>query len=617
MGIHDEDIAKVRSAVDLVALIGEHTEIKRSGSNWMARCPMHGERTPSLSVSPEKGVYYCFGCQRSGDAITFVQEMDGLDFVGAVESLANRYGIQLRYTTKGEGSTRARKRTLLDAVAKAVDFYHQRLIDGPDAREARAYLRSRGYDGDTVRKFTIGWAPDQWDALARHLKLSAEDLKDAGLGFVNRAGRQQDFFRARVMFPITDERGDPVGFGGRILPGHEGSKYKNTTTDALVYDKSRVLYGLHAHREGIVREGEAIICEGYTDVIGFADAEIPRAVATCGTAMTEEHIKLLKRFSANRLVLAFDADEAGLAAAERIYEWEREYELDVRVADLPPGVDPGDLGRDDPKELRRAVEEAVSFLRFRLERVLAAGDLTTVEGRARAAEHALDVVGEHPDPLVRDQYVIEIADRCRVDAGRLREMAAAGPSPDRRPAPSPRAVANRPDDTYDGPEFDPGVDEEAPPRAEIDGGHFGAEDEALRLAIHRPDDASLLHPCLFGDPTHREAFLALRDDGLLGAGDRAGPRAAGLLRRLAVDPSDADTDDVLAGVARLAARRTLDDLRRVQRAIDSTEEERTHAVRSIGPLKLLVERLDERNTREEAVAQLVPWLIGYAEGRGA
>ena len=383
MGIHDEDIARTRAAVDLVAIIGEHTEIKRSGRNWMARCPIHGERTPSLSVSPEKGVYYCFGCGASGDAITFVQAMENLDFVGAVESLAGRYGIQLRYTSAGEGQRRGRKKGLQEAVGKAVDFYHERLLSGKDSAEARAYLRSRGYDGELVRRYKIGWAPDDWDQLARHVQLSADDLRDSGLGFVNKAGRQQDAFRGRVMFPIHDERGEPVGFGGRILPGHEGPKYKNTTTEAEVYDKSKVLYGLHTHRDGIVKAGEAIICEGYTDVIGYATAGILRAVATCGTALTEEHVRLLKRFSANRLVLSFDADAAGLAAAERVYAWEKEYELDIRVAALPPGVDPDDLARQDPEGLHRAVDEAVPFLKFRLDRVLDAGDMSTPEGKAR------------------------------------------------------------------------------------------------------------------------------------------------------------------------------------------------------------------------------------------
>jgi len=590
MGINDDDIARVRASADLVALIGEHTEIKRSGRSWMARCPLHGERTPSLSVSPEKGVYYCFGCQRSGDAITFVQEIDNLDFVGAVESLAGRYGIQLRYTSKDEGASRARKRTLLDSVAKAVDFYHDRLLTGADAGEARGYLRSRGYDGEIVRQYRIGWAPDDWDQLAKRLKLSGDDLRDSGLGFVNKADRQQDAFRGRVMFPISDERGDPVGFGGRILPGHEGSKYKNTTTEASVYDKSRVLYGLHTHREGIVKAGEAIICEGYTDVIGYASAGIFRAVATCGTALTEEHVKLLKRFSADRLILSFDADAAGLAAAERVYAWEREYELDIRVAALPAGVDPDDLAREDPAALERAVEGAVPFLRFRLGRVLDAGDLSTVEGRARTAEHALAVVAEHPDALVRDQYIIEIADRCHLDVARLRELMVG----------EQRTLARRPT-------------EQAETRSP---GRTTPEDEAIRLAIHRPDDVlDRLAPSLFGDPLRRGAFTALTEHpGVGAAADGAEPEAASLLRRLAVESSDAEIDDVLAGLARGTADWVLRDLQRSARNASADTDREGYAA-AISWLKTQTELLAERSTREAAIDQLLPWLIEHAEGR--
>lgn len=603
MGIHDEDIARVRSSADLVAVIGEHTEIKRSGRNFMARCPLHGERTPSLSVSPEKGVYYCFGCQRSGDAITFVQEIDGLDFVGAVESLASRYGIQLRYTSAGEGQRRGRKKSLQEAVGKAVDFYHERLLSGSDAAEARGYLRSRGYDGDLVRKYKIGWSPDDWDQLARHLRLSADDLRDSGLGFVNKAGRQQDAFRGRVMFPIHDERGDAVGFGGRILPGHEGPKYKNTTTEAEVYDKSRVLYGLHTHRDGIVKAGEAIICEGYTDVIGFATADIPRAVATCGTALTEEHVKLLKRFSANRLVLSFDADAAGLAAAERVYAWEKEYELDIRVAALPSGVDPDDLARNDPGGLQRAVDEAVPFLKFRLERVLDAGDMSTPEGKARAAEHALDVVREHPDALVRDQYVIEIADRTRIDLARLRELLAS-PS---RPRPAAPQYVSSSVDSYDDDEHE---DHRPPERIRLT-----PEDEAIRLMIHRPDEvAGRLAPVLFGDPIRREAFEALDSDGVMAAADRVGERAATLLRRLAVESSDAEADDVVAGVVRLSADRVVRDLQHRTRLAESPDDRQGFAT-AIAWVKTQTEGLAERNTREAAVTQLLPWLIQNAEGR--
>ena len=610
MGIHDEDIARVRSAADLVAIIGEHTDIKRSGRSFMARCPLHGERTPSLSISPEKGVYYCFGCGRSGDAITFLQEIDSLDFAGAVESLAGRYGIQLRYTSAGEGQRRGRKKALQEAVGKAVDYYHQRLLNGADAGEARGYLRSRGYDGELVRRYKIGWAPDDWDQLARHLRLSADDLRDAGLGFVNKAGRQQDAFRGRVMFPISDERGEWVGFGGRILPGHEGPKYKNTTTEAEVYDKSRVLYGLHTHRDGIVKAGEAIICEGYTDVIGYATADIPRAVATCGTALTEEHVKLLKRFSANRLVLSFDADAAGLAAAERVYAWEKKYELDIRVAALPAGVDPDDLARQDPAGLQRAVDEAVPFLKFRLDRVLDAGDMSTPEGKARAAEAALDVVREHPDPLVRDQYVIEIADHTRIEVARLRELLVA----DRR---SPRAARPQPQPHHEPePDWDDWVaDDDA--SIQVESTRLTPEDEAIRLQIHRPGEVGgRLSTALFADPIRREAFGAIEHEGVLAAADRVGDRAAHLLRRLAVDPSDAEADDVVAGLVRNTADRVVRDLQLDARRASSTEDRQGFAT-AIAWVKTQTEQLADRETREAAVDQLLPWLIQHAEGRGA
>ncbi|MYA73861.1 MAG: DNA primase [Acidimicrobiaceae bacterium] len=621
MGIHDDDIAKVRASADLVALIGEHTDIKRSGRNWMARCPLHGERTPSLSVNAEKGVYYCFGCQRSGDAITFVQEIEKLDFVGAVESLASRYGVQLRYTTQGEGTTRARKRVLLDAVAKAVDFYHQRLLDSPDAGAARGYLRSRGYDRSVVSKYKLGWAPDSWDELAKHLRLNAADLKDSGLGFVNKADRPQDAFRARIMFPIADERGDFTGFGGRILPGQEGPKYKNTIGEAVVYDKSKLLYGLHAHRQGIVKEGEAIICEGYTDVIGFANANILRAVATCGTALTEEHIKLLKRFSANRLVLAFDTDSAGLAAAERVYEWEQQFELDVRVADLPPGVDPDDVAREDPAELARAVREAIPYMRFRMGRALSAGDLSSPEGRARAAERAVDVVSEHPNELVRDPYLEEIAQVCRVDVARLRELAS-------KPRPKPQAQRRgahqgrphgRTQQEWADHEVPNAPDEEtqstSPEASLTDSLATAAEDEALRLVIDQPDQAARLHANLFGHSVRQEAFQALRDHGFEGAADHCGPQAADLLRRLAVEGFDADRDDVLAGVARLAGRRTLDGISRGLRSYEAAAEARIEVSRSFTWLKRELEKLDERETRRRAIDELLPWLVSHAEWR--
>ena len=588
MGIVADDIARVRAATDIVAIIAEHTEIKRSGRQWMARCPLHGERTPSLSVAPEKGVYYCFGCQRSGDVITFVQEIEGLDFAGAVEMLAGRAGIRVQYTSRDESAARSRRRLLLESVAKARDFYHQRLLDGKDAGPARNYLRSRGYDGDLVRRWKLGWAPAHGRALAEHLHLSDEDLRDSGLGRINDRGRQYDFFRGRILFPITDERGDPVGFGGRIMPGTDGPKYLNTSTDAKTYDKSRVLYGLHEHRKEIVKAGRAVVCEGYTDVIGCAEAGIELAVATCGTALTEEHVRLLKRFSADRLVLAFDADAAGAAAAGRVYAWERQFELEVLVADLPAGKDPGDLGRSEPEALHGAIENALPFLQFRVDRALAGADLSTIESRARSAERAVAVVNEHPDPMVRDPHVVEIADRCHVDPDHLRRFAAGGPSM----APTRSAGAGG-------------------ARASADD-RLTPEDEALQLAVHRPDEvAGRLHATLFGDPVHREAFEALEHaGGVVEACDLVSEPAAQLLHRLAVDAGNASVEDVLARVARLTAGRAMNDLRRMAASADDPAMRQQYSA-SVAWLKSQSERLDERNTRADALAGLLPWLVEH------
>ena len=316
MGIAEDDIARVRESTDIVRIISEHIALKRVGRRFTGLCPFHNEKSPSFSVNPELGLYHCFGCKESGDAIKFVREIQGLDFVSAVESLAAKCGVTLRYDNKAQGEQTSRRKKVQEIVAQAVDFYHQRLLSSPDAGKARSYLKHRGYDGDMVRHYKLGWAPDEWDALAKHLKASDRDLKDAGLGFMNRRNRQQDFFRNRVLFPIFDLQGNPIAFGGRKLPEDEGPKYRNTSDDCIVYDKSRTLYGLHLAKEDMVRSrenGEAIICEGYTDVHGFDLVGLPRAVATCGTALTEEHIKVLNRF-AHRLVLAFDADEAGQAA---------------------------------------------------------------------------------------------------------------------------------------------------------------------------------------------------------------------------------------------------------------------------------------------------------------
>src|SRR5436309_10214509 len=329
MGILAEDIARVRQATDFVELAGDHIALKKVGQRYIGLCPFHAEKTPSFSINASEGLYYCFGCQAKGDVITFVREVEHLEFAEAVERLASKAGVQVRYDQAAVSQDRQRRDRLVEVMKKAVDWYHERLLSSDDAATARSYLRSRGYDGDVVRQFQRGWAPDDWDALARTLKVSDDLLRDTGLGFVNRRNRQQDAFRGRVMFPIFDPRGDPVAFSGRALPGADGPKYKNSAESPL-YSKSKILYGLNWAKADVVQAGEVVVCEGSTDVIGFFVAGIPRAVAGWGTPLTVDQVRSLKNFG-RRLVLAYDADSAGQAAAERLSEWEQRYEVDIAI----------------------------------------------------------------------------------------------------------------------------------------------------------------------------------------------------------------------------------------------------------------------------------------------
>jgi DNA primase len=542
VGIVDEDIERTRSATDLVALISEKVALRRAGRRWVGLCPFHAEKTPSFSVNAELGRYYCFGCQASGDAISFLRETEHLDFPNAVEALAARAGVALRYEGGGRepGAGRRRPKALAEAMEQAVAWYHERLLSAPDAARARQYLRSRGYDGDVVRRFRLGWAPEGRDGFVRESGLPVDVLIEAGLAFRSQGGALADSFRGRVLFPIFDVAGRPVGFGGRVLPGGEGPKYKNTQTTPL-YDKSRVLYGLNWAKPAVVERGQVVVCEGYTDVIGLHLAGVTEAVATCGTALAEGHVKLLAGFS-RRILLAYDADSAGQGATARFYEWERRFEADIRVVELPPGADPADLARAEPARLRQAVAGARPYLGFRLERILASADLGSPEGRARAAEAAVAIVAEHPDPLVRDQYVMQVSDRCRVPAERLRELSRRRRPGDGRAGGHPVALGRA-----------------AVPPPEL---------EALRLAVHHPGVvAGRLHAELFASELASLAYQHLASaETLHGAIESAPPEVADLLSQLAVVEPDEDTDDVLRRLLDRAASRALAELTREARA---------------------------------------------------
>ncbi|MGA2804184.1 MAG: DNA primase [Acidimicrobiales bacterium] len=650
MAIPDEDVAAVRAATDILALIGEYTPLKRVGRRYVGLCPFHAEKTGSFSVNAEEGLYYCFGCQASGDPITFLRTIEGCDFVEAVERLAARSGIAVRHDIAGKDQPdREGRKALLAVMERAVAFYHEELLSKPDARRARQYLRSRGYEGETVRQFALGWAPEAGRALVDAVRAPTDLLVKAGLAHQGQNGLR-DAFRGRVIFPIFDPAGKAIGLGGRILPGAgegAGPKYRNSP-ETPIYSKRRTLYGLNWAKQAVVQTGEVIICEGYTDVIGFFTAGLGRAVATCGTALTEEHFRLLGRF-AKRVVLAFDADAAGQSAAARFYEWEKRHELEVSVAALPAGSDPADIAMREPQVLRQAVEQARTFLSFRVERALASSELKTAEGRAHAAEAALAMVAEHPNELVRDQYLVTVSDRTKLDPERLRPRLEAlvrafeasgrkaggdagkpsgsgrSPTSDEEPPwePDPEGAS---DSLFAGARTAGRPSSSRRPPGSAPSGERAGRD-ALVLAVREPQTmAGRLNEALFADPLQRAAFRALADSASLhGAIESSGDEVADLLRCLAVTEPDADPDQTVAALARSAAQVALGEIEADARQADAEGDTTRLAAAgaAITWLKSELELMQEPGTADrtspavsDAANRLVAWLLQrYLETR--
>jgi DNA primase len=414
--IRQEDVEAVHERTDIVKLVSGYLTLKKSGhDSFTGLCPFHAEKTPSFSVSPSKGMYYCFGCGKGGDAIRFLSEVEHLQFAEAVERLAKEAGVTLRY----EGDTPERRReagrrqSLHRANEEAADLYHRMLVEGREGEDARRYLAERGIDREAAATFGIGYAPGYPDFLLRRLarSLSTEVLVEAGLAIKDEAGNVRDRFRGRITFPVHDLAGRAVGIGARVLPGarEEGPKYLNSP-ETPVYRKGEVLYNLHRAKGAIARGGEIHVVEGYTDVIALAQAGIETAVATCGTALGEGHFRLASRF-AQRMVLAFDSDEAGARAAERAFQFLEAFPIQPVVLILPQGQDPADFvrarGGDALRELARG---AVPLVEYMLRRTVGRQDLGTVEGQTGAVAAGLPMLEQLGDPVRQTEYAHLLAE---------------------------------------------------------------------------------------------------------------------------------------------------------------------------------------------------------------
>ncbi len=481
------DIDRVREATDLVELISEVTKVKKSGRSYMAVCPFHEEKTPSMSVDRGRGLYHCFGCGKGGDIFEFVQETQGVNFPEALDILARKAGIQL-VVDPDAAQKRGRQQAAVEAIRRSIDIYHSRLKKAPEAGHARAYLRNRGYDVDIIDEWKIGFAGTDWDTLTKNLKTGGTGDRAMTDGGLARRGRHglHDVFRGRLMFPIHDVRGDPVGFGGRLIQevdrgqtNNPDAKYVNSA-DSMVYHKSRVLFGLDRARQAMATQGQAVIVEGYTDVIAMHEAGVETAVATCGTALGDGHFDLLRRFT-EKVVLAFDSDEAGAKAALRSDELESPFrlDLDLRVAVMPDGLDPADLvqeGRGD--ELSNAVAEARPLLEQRIEHEISKYDLAGPEGRARALHAAAVHVRRVKDEIARREYARFVARLIGVDL-ETAESAVQGRSSG---SGASQSRVDRPLDRV--------------------------ESELLRVALTNPTDLGEVLPSDFNDDRLRSAFEA-------------------------------------------------------------------------------------------------------------
>lgn len=395
------DKEEIRQRTDLVELIGRTVQLRKAGRNFTGLCPFHQEKTPSFHVDPAAQTFKCFGCGVGGDCFTFVERYENLSFVEAAEFLAKRAGLE--FTRRGREAATERRNPLYELNAMACGYYQKQLEAHPHALQ---YLRSRGLNDETIRQFQLGFAPNRFDALTGFLIVRRADLKtaeQAGLIRSGSGGDHFDLFRNRVLFPIFDEMDRIVGFGGRAM-GDDTPKYLNTG-DTPIFTKSRLLYGISRARREIGAQGRTLLMEGYLDVIAAHQAGFTNAVATLGTALTEEHAKKLARL-APEAVLVYDGDAAGIKATLRAGELLEQAEIRVRVAALPPGEDPDSLLRSGRHDLfAKCLRESVGRIEYLLDRVTADTDQTTADGRALLLRKIVAVLATVPSASERDIYM--------------------------------------------------------------------------------------------------------------------------------------------------------------------------------------------------------------------
>lgn len=441
MSIPQSFLQELLARADVVEIVGRFVPLKKAGANFIGLCPFHGEKSPSFSVSPAKQFYHCFGCGKNGDAISFLMEHTGMEFVEAVKDLAGQYGMQVPQEDSSPqereraAGLREKQSTLTGVLEKAGDAYRKHLKTSP---QAIAYLKGRGLSGEIARTFGLGYAPEGWRSLASVFPDYDEPLlAESGLVIVNEEDdKRYDRFRDRIMFPIRNVKGECIGFGGRVLgsrdassPGGAGPKYLNSP-ETPVFSKGRELYGLFEARQAVREHGYVLVTEGYMDVVALAQWGFPNAVATLGTACTTEHVQKLFRFT-DRVIFSFDGDAAGRRAARKALEGALPFATDVRTLKflfLPSEHDPDSYIREFGREaFARHVSEATPLSRFLLEVAQEGCELGSAEGRARAAANARTLWSQLPDGALKRQLLGELAEVVQLERKELAALWGAAP----------------------------------------------------------------------------------------------------------------------------------------------------------------------------------------------
>ncbi|AJE40564.1 DNA primase [Streptomyces nodosus] len=493
--INDEDVKAVRDAVPIDSVVAEYLQLRNAGGgNLKGLCPFHDEKSPSFQVSPSKGLFHCFGCQEGGDTLTFVMKVDHLSFSEAVERLAARAGITLRYEEGGYNPThqRGERIRLVEAHQLAAQWYAEQLDSSPEAETGRKFLAERGFDQAAALHFNVGYSPQGWDHLTRHLRGKGFSDKELLLSGLSQEGRRGpiDRFRGRLMWPIRDIGGDVVGFGARKLyEADNGPKYLNTPETAI-YRKSQVLYGIDLAKKDIAKSSRAVVVEGYTDVMACHLAGVPTAIATCGTAFGGEHIKILRRLlmdnGSARVIFTFDGDAAGQKAALRAFEDDQKFAAETYIAIAPDGMDPCELRLAKGDEaVADLAEPRTPLFEFALRQIVSRYDLETPAGRAAALDEAAPVVARIKNSGAQHEVAVQLAGmlgildtqfvvkRVAQLARWARDRGGRGPAPGGRRPEQPYQEAPRP--TVTGPALN------------LRNPVYATERELLKLALQQPE----------------------------------------------------------------------------------------------------------------------------------